>query len=78
MRVTLEIINRLPEVAYLLFSRFIPFKAEIMPEGWIEYIGICDEFEERREGFLTPQYDAIIKTGEDGKYCFDKFIKVDG
>lgn len=66
----------MPEALHLVFSIFIPLKAEIRPEGWIEYEGICDHFEERGEGFLTPQYDFEMKREEDGRLIIDKIYKV--
>jgi hypothetical protein len=76
IRVTLQIINDRPEVAQLLFSVFIPLHAVIMPEGWIEYIGICDLFEERQEGLMTPEYDFTIKTDSTGKMNISEVTKV--
>jgi hypothetical protein len=68
-------INELPEAVLLVMSVFIPLKAEIFPQGWVEYIGICDQFEERKEGFIIPQYDFDI-VQSDGKFSIKEIIKV--
>jgi hypothetical protein len=55
--ISIDIIENRPEVVHLIFSRFIPFRAEMMwHEGQVEYIGVCDMFDEREEGAKTPEY----------------------
>lgn len=76
VKIYLQLINDLPEAVQLVMSVFIPLKAEIFPEGWIEYIGICEGFEEREEGFVTPQYDFDIVTNENGTYSIKEIRKV--
>ena len=76
VKIPMNLINELPEAVQLVMSVFIPLKAEIYPQGWIEYIGICDQFEESQEGFVTPQYDFDIIRNEDGKYSIKEIVKV--
>lgn len=76
IRISLQLINDTPEAAHLVMSVFIPLKAEIFPEGWVEYIGICEQFEEREEGFVTPQYDFDIVRNEDGTHSIKQIYKV--
>lgn len=76
VRVTVQLINDAPDIAHLLFTKFIPLRAEIMPQGWIEYIGVSELFDEREEGVNTPQYDFIIVRGEDGLCRIEKVEKV--
>lgn len=76
VRIAVSLINDIPEAVQLVMSVFIPLKAEIYPQGWIEYIGICDQFEEREEGFITPQYDFVIACKEDGKYYIKEVTKL--
>lgn len=76
VKISLEIINVFPDVAQMIMSVFIPLKAEIYPEGWIEYIGICDQFEEREEGFITPQYDFTVQYRENGKPFIKEITKL--
>lgn len=75
VKISIQLINDLPEAVQLVMSVFIPLKAEIFPEGWVEYIGICDQFEERVEGFVTPQYDFDI-VQNDGKFSIKEITKV--
>lgn len=60
VHISIEIINNCPDIVALVMGVFIPLRAEVMPQGWVEYIGICDRFEEREEGWATPQYDFIV------------------
>lgn len=76
VKISLQLINEIPEAVQLVMSVFIPLKAEIFPEGWIEYIGICEQFKERADGFVTPQYDFDIVRNEDGKYVIKEVNKV--
>lgn len=76
MRVAVQLINERPEVVQLMMAVFIPLKAEIFPQGWVEYIGICEHFEEREEGFLTPQYDFVIMRNSDGTHSIKEIRKV--
>lgn len=76
IKVALQFINDIPEAVHLIFSVFIPLRAEVRPEGWIEYVGICEQFDEREEGFLTPQYDFELKREEDGNLVIDKVNRV--
>lgn len=76
VKIALQLINDLPEAVQLIMSVFIPLKAEIFPEGWIEYIGICEQFEERKEGFVTPQYDFTIEHDAEGKLFIKEVTKV--
>lgn len=46
VKIALQLINDLPEAVQLVMSVFIPLKAEIYPEGWVEYMGICDLFDD--------------------------------
>lgn len=72
IRVALALINDQPEVVQLIMASFIPLKADIMPEGWIEYIGISEWFDERGEGYNTPIYTFTMKRNPDGKvYIID-------
>jgi hypothetical protein len=72
-----DIIENKPEVIHLLFSKFIPLRAEMMwHEGHIEYIGISELFDEREEGCVTPQYDVIIDQDESGVYKISKVEKM--
>jgi hypothetical protein len=75
VKISIQLINDLPEAVQLVMSVFIPLKADIFPEGWIEYIGICEQFEVRKEGFVTPQYDFDI-VQNDGKFSIKEIIKV--
>lgn len=76
VKISIQLINDIPEAVQLVMSVFIPLKAEIFPEGWIEYIGICEQFDERADGFPTPQYDFDIVCKEDGSYAIKEIIKV--
>lgn len=76
VKITLEIINVFPDKVQLIMSVFIPLKAEIYPGGWIEYIGICDQFEEKEEGFMTPQYDFTVHYRENGKPYIKEITKL--
>lgn len=74
--ITLQLINEIPEAVQLVMSVFIPLKAEIFPQGWIEYIGISEYFDERVDGFVTPQYDFDITRNENGTYSIKEVNKV--
>lgn len=76
VKISLQLINDQPEVVQLLLGSFIPLKADIMPEGWVEYIGISEWFENRGEGYVTPQYDFTLKTNPDGKTYILEVTKV--
>jgi len=55
--VSTGLIDNSPEVVKLMFSKFIPIRAEmIWHMGWVEYIGISDLFEEIKEGDAVPEY----------------------
>ena len=57
VKLTTDLIENKPELVHLMFSKFIPVRAEmIWHEGYIEYIGISDLFEERGEGESVPEY----------------------
>lgn len=75
VRVAHQLVDEAPEIVHLLFSVFIPLRAEIMPQGWIEYVGLSDLFEEREEGFVTPIYDVQIEREETGGYKIAKVEK---
>jgi hypothetical protein len=76
VKISINLINDIPEAVQLVMSVFIPLKAEIFPQGWIEYIGICEQFDERDDGFITPQYDFDIVRNEDGKYSIKEVNKI--
>lgn len=76
VKISLQLINDIPEVAHLVMSVFLPLKAEIFPEGWVEYIGICEQFEERKEGFITPEYVFDIVRNEGGNYSIKEIVKL--
>lgn len=76
VKIQISLINEIPEAVRLVMSVFIPLKAEIFPQGWIEYIGICEQFEERKEGFVTPQYDFDIIRNEDGTHSIKQIYKI--
>lgn len=74
--VVLSLINDQPEVVSLIFASFIPLKADIMPQGWVEYIGISEWFDEKNEGDITPQYNFTMKRNPDGKCYITDVSKV--
>lgn len=76
VKISIELINDMPEAVQLVMSVFIPLKAEIFPQGWIEYIGICEQFEERDEGFIIPQYDFEMKANESGELEISQIVKL--
>jgi hypothetical protein len=66
--ISIDIIESRPEVVHLIFSRFIPLRAEMMwHEGHIEYIGVSDMFDEREEGERIPEYVFECTTTEAGQ-----------
>lgn len=76
VKIAIQLINDIPEAVQLVMSVFIPLKAEIFPEGWIEYIGISEYFEDREEGFITPQYDFNIVNDQEKGLYIKEVIKV--
>jgi hypothetical protein len=74
-----DLIEGNPEIIHLLFSKFIPIRAEMMwHEGTIEYIGISELFDEREDGCVTPQYDFQIDNAEPDAKPIVKANKVSG
>lgn len=48
------------DVLKLLFSNFIPLFINKNFFSYTEYGGICEYFDEVKDGEVTPYYDAII------------------
>lgn len=53
------------DAMFLLFSKFVPLYIEHVFYGR-NYIGVCSEFKEIKEGEVMPTYEAIITKNEKG------------
>ena len=57
VKISTGLIEKSPEFVHLVFSKFIPVRAEmIWHMGHVEYIGVSDLFEEVKEGDFVPEY----------------------
>ena len=63
-----------------VFSNFFPISMELVPDrtNWytVQYYGLSPYFNELQEGDEIPLYDMILKKNKNGKYKFDKIVKI--
>lgn len=76
VKLSIQLIDDEPEAVRALFSFFVPLKAEILPEGCIEYTGISERFDEREPGFVTPYYDFLLTRTPEGKIVITDVTKL--
>ena len=66
------------DLAKIIFNYMKPIRIDF--EYWNgnvwRFVGESDLFDEIKEGESIPNYDAMLKTKEDGTVVFDKFARI--
>ena len=60
------------DIIHIIFKKFKPAHIEFRHwenDTWVLY-GVCDDFDDIKEGDPVPQYEVIFKRNEHGIYDF--------
>ena len=73
--VSIDIIEKNPNIMKKLNSELIIVEALIRPHGSVEYTAICDRFDDMTEGEEIPRYsiDFIMKEDKVRNYSIRRF-----